>query len=135
MKDIFNYNGTIGRKQYFIKQGLLLLVFIFIYIVYVGFLSLIPNDVNETTGLNVVLIGSLVFIGVIAIMYIIASLFLAMKRARDTGSFVLWITLAILLPFGSIIVCLIPPAPANNPTDNSLGPNTVTDSSAPPQPK
>lgn len=110
MQNLFNYNGTIGRKQYFIKQAIFLVVFLLIFTVYLSLVSLLPKDAKETVALNIALIGSLVLMLGVTIIYIIASLFLVMKRARDTGSFVLWITIAILVPFGYIIVGLIPPA-------------------------
>jgi hypothetical protein len=38
----------------------------------------------------------------------LASLFMILRRARQTSYFILWLVVGILVPFGSIIIGLIP---------------------------
>lgn len=135
MHNLFSYNGTIGRKQYFIKQALLLIAFVAYTIVAIVFSELLSNGSNESAFISWVLLVVFLASVIVSILWFVASLFLAMKRARDTGSFVLWITIAILVPFGYIIVGLIPTAATKTLANNSLTPRTETAFSAPPQPK
>lgn len=110
MNNLFNYNGTIRRKQYFIKQAILLVsLTVYLYVYALLTLWLIPND-PDNIMVTVIVISLLLLTLIVGIVYFVVTLFLVIKRARDTGSFVLWVTVAILIPFGNIIVGLIPPA-------------------------
>lgn len=109
MKNIFTIYGTLGRKEYFKYFAILYGSFIISSVLYLLFLEAIAAEAEFNSVLQyVALVVTIVFLAVYAIGGVV-SLFWLIRRARQTSNMALWIVIGILVPFGFIVVGLIPP--------------------------
>jgi len=101
-----------SRKQYW-KFLLLLNVGWYVFVIIFSLaLDLIGSlfDFEKSNGmlpsiiaiiLIIMLIGSLIY-------WVIMSIFIYLRRGRDIGNDILWALIALLIPFGFIVLGLIP---------------------------
>jgi hypothetical protein len=110
LKDFITIHGELGRKEYFIlliqlTVGYYLLI-ILATIIMIIISSLVINE-NSIWSELFAIIFILILISA-TIFNILASLFMILRRARQTSYFILWLIVGVLVPFGSIIIGLIP---------------------------
>lgn len=112
MKLFISPYGVMSRKQYW-KTFLLLNGgwYLFVIIFALG-LDLLENlfDLEKYNGvlssiiaifLIIMLIGSLIYLAIM-------SIFIYLRRGRDIGNDILWALIALLIPFGFIVLGIIP---------------------------
>jgi len=109
MKNIFTIYGTLNRKDYFKYIAILYVTSILSAVAYIAFIEAIAIEAEFNTLLQ--FISLLITIALLTFYAIggVLSLFWLIRRARQAGNMALWIIIGILIPFGFIIVGLIPP--------------------------
>ena len=106
---MFSLSGTLTRKQYWYRQLFFMAEVIIVMVLGIMFLDAIntesPNASTTTefiaTGVFFLLLANMLTIAV-------ASIFVVIARARDIGNTVMWSVIAILVPFGWVVLGLIP---------------------------
>lgn len=108
MKNLFTIYGTIGRRDYFRYLLILYAVLAFSGLFYILFVDAVASQAEVNTLMQYLILVLSIALILIYLTISVLSLFLLIRRARQTSSMALWIVIGLLIPFGFIFVGLIP---------------------------
>jgi hypothetical protein len=111
LADFITIHGDLGRRKYFVLLIELTIAYYSLLVLATLIVIIVSSliNVNETTVWSqLVAIIYIITIVLATVFTALSSLFLILRRARQTNLFILWLIVGVIMPFGSIVIGFIP---------------------------